>query len=50
MADSCPTRGVVLVNYYGLDKTLLPYIAQLPGTEKVGKYAMPGTHTPIVEQ
>lgn len=47
VADSCPTRGVVLVNYYGLDKTLLPYIAQLPGTEKVGKY-MPGTHTPIV--
>ena len=47
VADSCPTRGVVLVNYYGLDKTLLPYIAQLPGTEKVGKY-MPGTHTPII--
>jgi hypothetical protein len=47
VADSCPTRGVVVVNYYGLDKTLLPYIAQLPGTEKVGKY-MPGTHNPIV--
>jgi hypothetical protein len=47
VADSCPTRGVVLVNYYGLDKTLLPYIAQLPGTEKVGKF-LPGTHTPIV--
>lgn len=46
VADSCPTRGVVLVNYYGLDKTLLPYITQLPGTEKVGKF-MPGTHTPI---
>ncbi|HEY4516090.1 MAG TPA: class I SAM-dependent methyltransferase [Candidatus Paceibacterota bacterium] len=47
VADSCPTRGVVVVNYFGLDKTLLPYIAQLPGTEKVGKY-MPGTHNPIV--
>jgi hypothetical protein len=44
VADSCPTRGVVLLNYYGLD---LPYVAQLPGTEKVGKY-IPGTHTPIV--
>ena len=22
VADSCPTRGVVLINYYGLDKTL----------------------------
>lgn len=47
VADSCPTRGVVLTNYYGLDRTLLPYVAQLPGTEKVGKF-MPGTHNPIV--
>lgn len=47
VADSCPTRGVVLVNYYGLNKSLLPYVAQLPGTEKVGKY-IPGTHNPIV--
>ena len=47
VADSCPTRGVVLLNYYGLNKMILPYVAQLPGTEKVGKY-IPGTHTPIV--
>lgn len=47
VADSCPTRGVVVMNYYGLTKDLLPYIAQLPGTEKVGKF-MPGTHNPIV--
>ena len=47
VADSCPTRGVVLLNYYGLNNLILPYVAQLPGTEKVGKY-MPGTHTPIV--
>lgn len=45
VADSCPTRGVVLLNYYGLHD--LPYVSQLPGTEKVGKY-IPGTHTPIV--
>lgn len=48
VADSCPGRGTVLVNYYGLDKTLLPYIAQLPESEKVGKY-LPGTHIPIVD-
>jgi hypothetical protein len=48
VADSCPGRGAVLINYYGIDKTLLPYIAQLPGSEKVGKY-MPGTHIPIVD-
>ncbi|MBI5140475.1 MAG: methyltransferase domain-containing protein [Candidatus Vogelbacteria bacterium] len=48
VADSCPGRGSVLVNYYGLDKTLLPYVAQLPGSEKVGKY-LPGTHIPVVD-
>lgn len=48
VADSCPGRGTVLVNYYGLDKTLMPYIAQLPNSEKVGKY-LPGTHIPIVD-
>ena len=48
VADSCPGRGAVLVNYYGLNKDLMPYIAQLPGSEKVGKY-LPGTHIPIVD-
>jgi hypothetical protein len=48
VADSCPGRGAVLVNYYGLDKNLLPYVAQLPNSEKVGKF-MPGTHIPIVD-
>ena len=47
VADSCPTRGVVLLNYYNCDINVLPYVAQLPGTEKVGKY-IPGTHNPIV--
>lgn len=47
VADSCPTRGVVLVNYFGLDRSLLPYVSQIPKTEKIGKY-LPGTHTPIV--
>lgn len=45
VADSCPTRGVVLLNFYGLYG--LRYVSQLPGTEKIGKY-IPGTHTPIV--
>ena len=47
VADSCPTRGVVVMNYFNLDSSLVPYISQLPGTEKVGKY-MAGTHNPIV--
>ncbi|OGZ06578.1 MAG: methyltransferase [Candidatus Lloydbacteria bacterium RIFCSPLOWO2_01_FULL_50_20] len=48
VADSCPGRGTVLVNYYGIDETLMPYIAQLPGSEKIGKY-LPGTRIPIVD-
>lgn len=48
VADSCPGRGAVLINYYGIDKYLMPYIAQLPESEKVGKY-LPGTHIPIVD-
>ena len=48
VADSCPGRGAVLVNYYGLNKELVPYIAQLPNSEKIGKY-LPGTHIPIVD-
>jgi len=48
VADSCPGRGAVLVNYYGIDHTLMPYIAQLPESEKVGMY-LPGTHIPIVD-
>ncbi|OGL87584.1 hypothetical protein A3I42_03845 [Candidatus Uhrbacteria bacterium RIFCSPLOWO2_02_FULL_49_11] len=47
VSDSCPGRGTVLVNYYGIDTALMPYIAQLPESEKVGKF-MPGTHIPIV--
>jgi len=47
VADSCPTRGVVLLNYYGLSKDILPYVSQIPETEKVGKY-IPGTRNPIV--
>lgn len=47
VADSCPTRGVVVMNYYGLDTALVPYIADLPGTPKVGKY-MAGTRNPIL--
>ena len=48
VADSAPGRGTVLVNYYGIDTTLMPYIAQLPGSEKIGTY-LPGTHIPIVD-
>jgi hypothetical protein len=47
IANSCPGRGAVLMNYYGIDKTLIPYVAELPNGLKVGKY-LPGTHQPVV--
>lgn len=47
VAASCPGRGVVLLNYYGIDKHLLQYIAEIPTGLKIGKY-MPGVHIPVV--
>lgn len=47
VAASCPGRGAVLLNYYGLDKNLIPYIAEIPTGLKIGKY-VPGSHIPVV--
>jgi hypothetical protein len=35
------------MNYYGIHKSIMPYVAELPEGLKVGKY-LPGTHTPVV--
>ena len=47
VANSCPGRGVVLTNYYGIGPDLIPYIAEIPTGLKIGRY-MPGTHIPVV--
>lgn len=47
VAASCPGRGAVLLNYYGIHKDLIPYIAEIPTGLKIGKY-MPGVHIPVV--
>jgi|JI10StandDraft_1071094.scaffolds.fasta_scaffold35603_5 hypothetical protein len=47
VANSCPGRGAVLVNYYGIDTDLIPYVAELPNGLKVGRY-LPGKHIPVV--
>ncbi|MFA6050265.1 MAG: class I SAM-dependent methyltransferase [Candidatus Paceibacterota bacterium] len=44
---SCPGRGAVLLNYYGVDKNLMPYIGEIPTGLKIGRY-MPGVHIPVV--
>jgi hypothetical protein len=48
VADSCPGRGSVLLQYYGIDKNIIRYVAQLPESEKVGMF-LPGNHIPVVD-
>ncbi len=47
VGNSCPGRCVTLLNYYGVDKEMLPYIAEQPTSLKSGLY-LPGKHIPIV--
>lgn len=45
--NSCPARCSTLLNYYGVDKELLPYLAEQPTSLKLNMY-LPGKHIPIV--
>ena len=47
VANSCPGRCVTLLNYYGVDTSLIPYIAEQPTSLKLGMF-LPGKHIPIV--
>lgn len=47
VGNSCPGRGATLLNYYGVDIHLLPYIAELPASLKLGRF-VPGAHIPVV--
>lgn len=47
VANSCPTRAVTLLNYYGVGSDLIPYIAEQPTSLRLGLY-LPGKHIPIV--
>lgn len=47
VGNSCPARSSTLLNYYGVDKELLPYLAEQPTSLKLGMY-LPGKHIPIV--
>ncbi|HEY9585791.1 MAG TPA: class I SAM-dependent methyltransferase [Candidatus Paceibacterota bacterium] len=47
VGNSCPGRGAVLLNYFGVDPHLMPYVAELPNGLKVGKF-LPGVHIPVV--
>lgn len=47
VGNSCPGRSSTLLNYYGVDAELMPYIAEQPTSLKLNMY-LPGKHIPIV--
>ncbi|MDX2227617.1 MAG: class I SAM-dependent methyltransferase [Verrucomicrobiae bacterium] len=44
-----PSRASTLVNYVGLDDTILDCVLEIKGSYKIGKY-MPGTLIPVLEE
>ncbi len=47
VGNSCPGRCSTLLNYYGIDTALIPYLAEQPTSLKLGMY-LPGKHIPVV--
>lgn len=48
VGNSCPGRCSTLLNYCGIDRELMPYIAEQPTSLKLGMH-LPGQHIPIVD-
>lgn len=48
VGNSCPARASTLLNYYGVDKELVPYLAEQPTSLKLGMF-LAGKHIPIIE-
>jgi hypothetical protein len=46
---SAPSRASTLVNYVGLDQSIIDYVCEIPGSLKIGK-CMPGTQIPVVDE
>lgn len=47
VGNSSPARASTLLNYYGVDSELLPYLAEQPTSLKLNLF-LPGKHIPIV--
>lgn len=47
VGNSSPARASTLLNYYGVDGELIPYIAEQPTSLKLNMF-LPGKHIPIV--
>ena len=48
VGNSCPGRCATLLNYIGIDRDLMPYIAEQPTSLKLGLH-LPGKHIPVVD-
>ncbi|MEP2639754.1 class I SAM-dependent methyltransferase [Roseobacter sp.] len=48
IGNSCPARSATLLNYVGIKKDLMPWIAEQPTSLKLGRHLC-GTHIPIVD-
>jgi hypothetical protein len=46
---SAPSRASTVVNYVGLDESIIDYVCEIQGSLKIGK-CMPGTLIPVVEE
>ncbi len=46
---SAPSRASTLVNYVGLDESIIDYVCEIPGSLKIGKY-LPGTRIEVVDE
>jgi hypothetical protein len=46
---SAPSRASTLVNYVGLDESIIDYVCEIDGSLKIGK-CMPGMLVPVVEE
>jgi len=44
-----PSRASTLINYVGLDDSLLDCVLEIQGSQKIGKY-LPGTKIPVLEE
>ncbi len=48
VGNSCPGRASTLLNFVGLGKDLMPYLAEQPTSLKLGRH-LPGLHQPVVD-
>ena len=48
-AKGFPARASILVNYFGLDETLIEAVYEKSGSPKVNHY-VPGTRIPILDE